>query len=90
MTDDDYTPAELARAIGRIEADVHEIKTDVKAQARIYASKEYVAEVKESLGREIRDLKLELQARRVSWPAVMSAIVATIASAVVLVQIIAR
>jgi hypothetical protein len=99
--DDEYSNAELSRAVQRIEADVHEIKTDVKAQAAIYATKEYVAEVKDSLGREIRDIRVDQQrmedsqrrleeSKRIPWPHIVSALVATIAFAVALMQIIAH
>jgi len=87
---DDYTTAELTRAIQRIEKGVEEIRSDVRSQAQVYATKEHVAEVKESLGREIRDIKVDMQSRRTPWPQVMSAIVALVALAVVLVQALGR
>lgn len=99
--DDEYSNAELSRAVQRIEADVHEIKTDVKAQAAVYATKEYVSEVKDGLGREIRDLRVDQQrmedsqrrleeSKRVPWPHILSALVATIALGIALIQIIAH
>jgi hypothetical protein len=88
VPDDDYTPAELARAVQRIEAGVDEIRSEVRAQAQVYATKEYVAEVKDSLGREIRDIKVDMQSRRTSWPSIASAIVAIAALAYAVVQAI--
>lgn len=91
--DDDYTLAELARGIDRIEESLTRL---IATLGREYVSlilwsqrNEQVDDRFSAQGREIGDLRSELrtvrnqaEARRPTWPAVVSAVVAVVSAGI--------
>jgi len=57
---DPYSPAELGRAVERIELDIREIKNDVKQQDRIYVTRGEYEAWRTGIDREVSSIKTAL------------------------------
>lgn len=90
MSDDDYTQAEIVRSLGRIEKSQAEISGKLDRLPDVYATKEYVAEVKDGLGREVRDLKVALEAKSMPWDRVVGGLASLTAIAVALIALLGK
>ena len=86
------TTAEVVRTVHRIEEDVREMKKDMKAQGSTFiprgefeawrtAIDREIVGLKEQLAKGFDEIKAEISARRVSWPAVTAAVCAVVSSA---------
>lgn len=60
MTDPAWQPAEIVRAVERIELDIREIKTDVKQQGAVYVTRGEFEAWRQGIDREVRDIKVAL------------------------------
>lgn len=70
MPEEDYTPAEVVRSLKRIEADLAEVKSEVRQQAAGYIARAEYETWKAAIGREVNDIKTNLTAARTPWPVV--------------------
>lgn len=57
---DPYSPAELGRAVERIELDIREIKADIKGQQAVYVTRGEYEAWRQGIDREVRDIKAAL------------------------------
>lgn len=79
MSENDYTQAEIVRSLARIERSQTEISGKLDRLPDVYATKEYVAEVKDGIGREIRDIKLALEAKSMPWDRIAAGVASLVA-----------
>ena len=95
---DDMSPGEVGRTIARVEEDVREIKTDLKAAAAQYVTRaEYdvrltaldreVVSLKQSLAAGLTEIKDEIKSSRPHWWVVAALV---ISSAAVVMPILTR
>lgn len=70
MAGEDYTPAEVVRSLKRIEADLAEVKTEVRQQAGGYIARAEYETWKAAIGREVSEVKTNINASRTPWPVV--------------------
>lgn len=98
---DSLTPAETGRTLARIEEDVREIRSDLKASESAFVRRDEYRVKTESLDREIALIRSEIKtglakietamiANRATWWQAASPIISIVSVAIVLVTLIAR
>ncbi|WP_293782621.1 hypothetical protein [uncultured Aeromicrobium sp.] len=90
-----YTVAEVVRSLKRVEAGLAEVRTDLRSQAAGYVTRAEFQVWRDGIGRELREIKSDVQevraeakARQMPWTAVGALAISALTFVVLLIQII--
>jgi len=88
--DEDWTLGEVGRALVRVEADLREVKGDMKKLGQIYVTRVEHEQTRNEIREDIKDIKNSIAASRAPWWQVSSLVVGAAGLAISLVVLLSR